>query len=110
MHLSSSPCLTLAALALVASWTTAAHAQTGRITGAITDPSRAVVPGATLTIVNAETTNTRVAISNDGGQYNVPFLPSGRYTVSCELPGFQTTRREGIPIVLTSREPALRAA
>jgi hypothetical protein len=95
MRVSSTTRVTLAALAL-ALWTTAAHAQTGRIMGTVTDPSRAVVPGATLTVVNAETNDTRVAVSNEGGQYNVPFLPSGRYNVSCELPGFQTMRREGI--------------
>src|SRR5687768_18032371 len=96
MPVSSVPRLTLAALALVASWTTVAHAQTARITGTVTDPTRAVVPGATVTIVNADTNDTRVATANEGGQYNVPFLPSGRYTVSCELQGFQTTRRQGI--------------
>jgi hypothetical protein len=96
MPVSSVPRLTLAALALVASWTTVTHAQTARITGTVTDPTRAVVPGATVTIVNADTNDTRVATANEGGQYNVPFLPSGRYTVSCELQGFQTTRRQGI--------------
>ena len=95
MQVSSNIRVTLAALAL-ASWTTTAEAQTARITGTITDPSRAVVPGATLTIVNADTNDTRVATSNEGGQFNVPFLPSGRYRVTCELQGFQTMRREGI--------------
>lgn len=49
-----------------------------------------------MTIVNAGTNDTRVAVSNERGQYNVPFLPSARYTVTCELHGFQTMRREGI--------------
>ena len=35
-------------------------------------------------------------MSNERGQYNVPFLPSGRYSVTCELPGFQTIRRDGV--------------
>ena len=73
-----------------------AHAQTAQIACTITDPTNAVVPGATLTIVNVDTNDARVAVSNDRGQYNMPFLPSGRYRVTCELAGFQTTRREGI--------------
>lgn len=95
MRLPLDPRLPLAALAcvLVAS---AANAQTAQIAGTITDPSQAVVPGATLTIVNVDRNDTRAAVSNDRGQYNVPFLPSGRYTVTCELAGFQTIRREGI--------------
>ena len=95
MRLVFDPRLPLVALAcvLVAG---AAHAQTAQIAGTITDPTHAVVPGATLTIVNADTNDTRLAASNERGQYNVPFLPSGRYTVTCELAGFQTIRREGI--------------
>jgi hypothetical protein len=90
--------VTLAALMVVTLWTTSAGAQTARITGTITDPTKAVVPGATLTIVNAETNDARVAVSNERGQYDVPFLPSGRYTVTCELQGFQKMRREGIAV------------
>ena len=95
MRLAVVPRLLLAGLVVVAG-TTAAYAQTAQIAGTVTDPSNAIVPGATLTIVNVDTNDTRVAVSNDRGQYNVPFLPSGRYMVTCELVGFQTTRREGI--------------
>jgi hypothetical protein len=60
--------LTLAAVAFIVLSTTAAHAQTAQIVGAITDSTHAVVPGATLTIVNIDTNDTRVAVSNDRGQ------------------------------------------
>ena len=93
----------LVTLLLVLTATTVAHAQTARITGTVSDPTKAVVPGATLTVVNADTNDTRAAVSNEHGQYNVPFLPSGRYTVTCELQGFQKVRREGI-VVETDNE------
>jgi Carboxypeptidase regulatory-like domain/TonB dependent receptor len=96
MRRPTGPRLPLAALTLFTFWATAANAQTARITGTVTDSTRAIVPGVTMTIVNMETNDTRMAVSNDRGQYNVPFLPSGRYKVTCELPGFQTTRREGV--------------
>ena len=96
MRLVFGPRLGLAALALVMLSAAPANAQTAQVAGTVTDPSTAVVPGATLTIVNVDTNDTRVAVSNDRGQYNVPFLPSGRYTVKCELSGFQAMRREGI--------------
>ena len=96
MRFAHGPLVTLVALTAVTCWTTSAVAQTARITGTVTDPTTAVVPGATVTIVNAATNDMRVAVSNDRGQYDVPFLASGRYTVTCELQGFQKTRREGI--------------
>jgi hypothetical protein len=88
---------------LVLAATGVAHAQTARIAGSVSDPTTAIVPGATLTIVNTDTNDTRVAVSNEDGQYNVPFLPSGRYTVTCELQGFQKVRREGI-VLETDKE------
>src|SRR5687768_12374731 len=88
---------------VLALWSLTAHAQTAQINGTGIDASNPVVPGATLTIRNVDTNDTRVAVSNDRGHYNVPFLPSGRYTVKCELPGFQTTLREGI-VLETDRD------
>jgi len=73
-----------------------ALAQTAQISGTVHDSSLAVVPGATITITNVATNDARVAVSNASGQYNVPFLPSGRYSLRCELSGFQTILREGI--------------
>ena len=96
MPVSPGPRLGLATLTLSALLTTTAYAQTARMTGTVIDSTTAVVPGATVTIVNAESNDKRVAVSNERGQYNVPFLPSGRYTATCELQGFQTIRREGI--------------
>src|SRR6058998_1953000 len=96
MHRALRPRFAFAAIAVWSLLGTSAHAQTARIAGTVTDPSKAVVPGATMTIVNADTNDRRLAVSNDRGQYSVPFLPSGRYAVICELQGFQTIRREGI--------------
>ncbi len=95
MGLAVTPRFPLTVLAFI-TCSAVASAQTAQITGTVTDATNAVVPGATLTIANVETNVTRVAVSNEHGHYNVPFLPSGRYTVTCELAGFQTTRREGI--------------
>ena len=81
---------------VAAATATTVHAQTAQVVGTVTDESRSIVPGATVTATNIATNDTRVATSNDQGQYSIPFLPSGRYTVKCELTGFQTVLREGI--------------
>jgi Carboxypeptidase regulatory-like domain len=68
-----------------------AFAQTlGTITGEVKDSTGAVVPGATVTVVNKATNATRTTQSNDVGLYDFPALPPGLYTVSSELQGFKT--------------------
>jgi hypothetical protein len=103
MRLRSALRITVGVVALNVFWPGGVFGQTARITGTITDPTSAVVPGATVTIVNIDTNDKRVAVSNSRGQYDVPFLPSGRYAVKCELDGFQSVQREGI-VVETDQE------
>lgn len=93
-----SPALRIGALtaAIAAASNGIAVAQTARISGAVSDSTQAIVPGATVTVIKVDSNDARVAVSNASGQYNVPFLPSGRYSLRCELPGFQTVLREGI--------------
>ncbi len=62
---------------------------TGRIVGTVTDPTGAVVPGASVTATNAGTNITYQGITNEQGAYQIPLLPIGDYTVSAELAGFQ---------------------
>jgi hypothetical protein len=75
----------------------------GSILGRITDPSGALVPGATITVTN-EATNTKVAArSNDDGNYNVPFLPPGSYMVLVEATGFKKALQKGIVVQVQDR-------
>jgi len=68
-----------------------AFAQTlGTITGEVKDSTGAVVPGATVTVVNKATNATRTTVSNAVGLYDFPALPPGVYTVKSELEGFKT--------------------
>ena len=66
----------------------------GTITGAGKDATGAVVPGATVTVVNKGTNATRTTSSNEVGLYDFPALPPGLYTVKTELDGFKTTSRD----------------
>ncbi|HEY2934169.1 MAG TPA: carboxypeptidase-like regulatory domain-containing protein [Acidobacteriota bacterium] len=85
------------ALTLVAPFLTAQEFR-GSILGRVTDPSGAVVPGAAITIVNEATNVKAEAVSNDEGNYTVPFLLPGRYTVTVELPGFKKAVRSGVVV------------
>lgn len=64
---------------------------TGAIAGTISDPTTAVVPGATITVKNNATSQEFNATTADNGTFNVPALMSGNYTVTIAAPGFKTT-------------------
>ena len=62
---------------------------TGSITGTVRDSSGAVIPGAKVTVSNAEHGIHRNAVSNSAGDYLVQGLGEGTYTVSVSAPGFE---------------------
>jgi len=70
----------------------------GKITGVITDPSGAVIPGAVVTVKGPALLRPRTEKSVAGGVYLIGDLPPGVYTVSCELTGFKTYLAEGITL------------
>jgi hypothetical protein len=75
------------------------HAQTqGGITGEITDASGAVIPKAKVTVTNEDTNAVRVTNTNGSGQYNVPSLLPGSYSVAAEAVGFEKMVRKGIQL------------
>ena len=64
---------------------------TGNIQGTITDPTGAVVPEASVTILNKATGRTIDSTSTSSGVYTSGSLVPGLYTVRSEAKGFQTT-------------------
>ena len=60
----------------------------GRIQGTITDPSQAVVPGATVTLANVNTGVTSLRKSNDAGHYLFDLVEPGAYNLNVESVGF----------------------
>ena len=74
--------LSLLLTALLFPGLAAAQAVTGTISGTVVDPQKAVVPGATVTIINEATTDSRVATSDAQGDFQVTNLQPGRYTVA----------------------------
>lgn len=70
-------------------------AGTGTIQGTISDPTGALVPNATITLVEAATKTTRTAKSDSGGAYNFPNIDIGTYNATISMPGFQTYEKTG---------------
>jgi hypothetical protein len=60
----------------------------GTISGTVTDPSTAAVPGATVTVTNLTKGEKRTVTANGSGFYSVPNLVPGRYDVTVTAEGF----------------------
>jgi hypothetical protein len=71
---------------------------TGEIAGVVRDPSGAVVPNASITIVNQNTGERKSAVTNESGEYVAPLLPVGVYTVSAGMSGFRTAERRDLVV------------
>jgi outer membrane receptor protein involved in Fe transport len=83
----------LAAAVFAIATPVAAQNPTGTITGRITDGSGLAVPGATITVESPNLQGVRTTITSSNGDYILPHLPPGRYTISVELSGFATVRQ-----------------
>src|SRR6266851_1222015 len=75
-----------------------AQAPTGQITGAVTDPSGAVIAGATVTLTNPATEMRRETATNIDGLFNLPALPPGIYNLQVDAKGFPKQARENLEL------------
>jgi hypothetical protein len=76
----------------------AARAQStyGTIVGAVTDPTGAIVVGASVTITNTETNIGKTVATSADGAYEATHLLPGRYSVRAETAGFKAVLRDGV--------------
>jgi hypothetical protein len=71
---------------------------TGNIRGTISDQTGGVVPKCSVTITNTQTGAQRSVITNGRGDFNIPSIPIGVYTIMAEAPGFQRKTLTGIEL------------
>lgn len=96
----------LALLVCICFGTLFAHSQEfrGTISGTVADNSGAVIPGASVTAREIHTGTITKATSDSAGQYVIPFLLPGDYTVTATANGFQTFVHSGV--ILQSQQHA----
>ena len=68
----------------------------GTISGTVTDPSGAVIPSATVTATQVETSREIVVTSGQAGGFVFSTLPPANYSLSVSANGFQVSRQTGI--------------
>jgi hypothetical protein len=95
--------LVIATIVLLAAVTARAQLSTATLFGTVTDNTGAVVPNATVTLTQIDTSFTRLVKSNDQGQYRAEFLPIGSYSVKVEASGFGRLEKSGISLTATQQ-------
>ena len=90
----------IVAVGLLIGMATMASAQQAAVAGTITDATRGVLPGATITATSLETGVQHVVVSDEHGEYRLPALAPGRYRVQSELAGFATSVLESIELLV----------
>jgi hypothetical protein len=73
------------------------------IIGRVTDPSGALVAGARVQAVNVATNTNGTSVTNESGNFEIPYLLPGVYRVSVESAGFKTAVREQIQLRVSDR-------
>ena len=90
---------------LILAMTGWAWAQTvsGTILGTVRDPQQALVPGAKVIVTNVANNVSRNFVTDASGQYVVPFLLPGQYSVTVEAQGFRRANRTGLTLRVDDR-------
>ena len=65
-----------------------AQSTNASLAGRITDPTKALIVGAKVAVINTATNLRCESSSNGSGEYYLPNLPPGRYRIEIEKPGF----------------------
>src|SRR3954470_4196429 len=73
---------------------------TGAINGTVSDSSKAVMPGVTVSLSGTTVMGQPTAVTDATGSYRFPSLAPGDYALAFELSGFGIARREGIHVSL----------
>src|SRR5258708_14716201 len=60
------------------------------VLGTVSDTSNAVVPGAKITLLRVQTGEQRTAVTDSNGNYSVPLIEIGDYTVSVAMERFKS--------------------
>ncbi|HWB85738.1 MAG TPA: TonB-dependent receptor [Bryobacteraceae bacterium] len=68
----------------------------GTLSGGISDPTGAMIAGAKVSVTETHTGTKTQTVSNDAGQYTVPFLAPGDYDIDVEATGFKESVRKAI--------------
>ncbi len=86
----------LSGISIVSLGISMAQIKSSIITGLVTDKTGAVIPDAEVTVTNDETQVVDKGKTDRAGEYSVPYLAAGRYTLTVDKPGLSTFKITGV--------------
>lgn len=92
--------LSLTVILLLAVLPALPQATTARITGRVTDPLQAPVPGAQIRVTNVDTGVSRETQTDETGSYAVPLLQPGNYRLTVNQSGFRPVSQSGLSLAV----------
>src|SRR5579871_4612237 len=75
-----------------------AQSDRGSVSGVVTDPSGSALTGAKVTVTNTAMGTQNSTVTTGAGNYSIPELAAGEYSVTVSAPGFKTLIRKGITV------------
>src|SRR5262245_21310200 len=84
----------LALVSLLAAVIVTAQTPSAGLTGRVTDITGAVFPGAIIKVTNLDTDISQQVVSNQAGDFVIPYLNPARYTLEAQAPGFRTYKHQ----------------
>jgi len=94
----------LVGIVVLASAAMYAQTSTGSLSGSVTDPNGAVVPGAKVTATSTTTGGKLEMMTTDAGLYVFPAVPVSTYNITVEKTGFKKLNRTNIEIRIAQRQ------
>jgi len=78
----------------------AAQTPSASVVGRVTDATGAVVPGVSIKVTNLDTNISQPGSSNEVGDFTIPYLTPGRYSLEAQSPGFRTYKRSEFTVAV----------
>lgn len=91
-------CCSIPTVVLLLSSSAIGQVVTSTLYGTVADPNGAVIPGATITVLNVDRGSTVTRTTGDTGDVVFPALPVGEYVITIEAKGFKTLKRSGVSL------------
>jgi hypothetical protein len=95
-------CLLLTVICLAVPQHALAQTLYGQLVGNVRDASEAVVAGALVTAVNANTNQSRQTLTDSVGSYSIPTLEAGTYTIKVTKEGFSTASEANVAVSINT--------
>ena len=95
--------LAVLVLLVTLAWPAAAQVASAELSGSILDPTGALVVGAKVSATNVATNRNHETTSNAAGNYIIPLLPPGDYTLTVEAAGFRKAVRRGLTLQINQQ-------